>query len=356
MINQRPKHHFVFRGLLQRLLLCLFAVLVAIVLAELILQVKHRGTTVDRWAIPHKRYGFIHRKSFRQEVRPAAADITWSVSINSQGFRGPEYDLSDTNALRVLLLGDSFTFGYGVNQEETFAGLLEKKLNAAGIRSFVFNAGVTGWGTAQQFLYAQDHFELLKPDIIVVTFCENDPIDDEAFARGVSGGLLPSFPGKRWIRDRSRLYEVLYQSLYAIFYSKTFQKQKSAEKGLIEESAIPLEFGPTERHGGQEWWIRTQDLFRAFHRFYKARNPRGIILVQATEFWRDHVRFCMETIAAEEVVSYIDLREDASELTPEQIKLSYDPHWNQAMHMISAERLFREIAGRVDGGATEKME
>jgi len=133
MNNQDRKHNSLCGQLLKKLLLCFVAVVSSLLLVELVLQVRHKGTSVDRWAIPDKRYGFLHRKSFEQQVRYGHTNVTWKVSINSLGFRGPELDLDTPGVLRVLLLGDSFTFGYGVEYEQTFGNRLEQNLSEAGI-------------------------------------------------------------------------------------------------------------------------------------------------------------------------------------------------------------------------------
>src|SRR5246500_5887905 len=53
------------------------------------------------------------------------------VSINSEGLRDREFSLQKPpDVYRVMMLGDSTTFGWGVKQEDTAAKLLERKLNA----------------------------------------------------------------------------------------------------------------------------------------------------------------------------------------------------------------------------------
>lgn len=329
-----------------RLIALVLGVLFAVFAAELLLRVVSRGATVDRWAVPHPRYGFIHRPDFRQTVvRPwVETSYVWRVEINSTGFRGPEQDISDTNALRILLLGDSFTFGYGVEYEETFGALLKQRLEEAGVQALVFNSGVTGWGSAQQFLYASDQLDVLKPDIIIVTFCENDPIEDEVFARGGAKGVLPGFPGKRWIRDHSRLYGAIYHAVSSLLYNRYLLAKQTTSTPTNETPAREeVTVQPVTRFGGIEWLYRTMDLFRGFSDRYRRYNPRGVIVVQVTEFWRNDFRDAMRVLESEGRIRFADLRDDAGDLTSEDIRLPFDPHWNQAMHQISAERLAREI-------------
>lgn len=325
-------------------------ILFAVFLAEWALRLVSRGATVDRWAIPDPRYGFFHRRNFAQTVvRPwVNTTYVWHVAINALGFRGPQPNLADTNALRVLLLGDSFTFGYGVEYEQTFGAILQSNLWAAGVTTIVFNAGVTGWGSAQQFLFAADYFELLRPDVIVVTFCENDPIEDEIFARGGSKGVLPTFPGKRWIRDHSRLYGAIYHAVSSLLYNRYLLAGKtggaSDAKPKPHDEAVPdVRVQPTERFGGLEWYYRTMDLFREFSATYRRANPKGHLLVQVVEYWRNDFRDVMQVLENEGHIRFVNLREDAGPLQPEDVRLPFDPHWNAAMHQRVADRLTREI-------------
>jgi len=55
---------------------------------------------------------------------------SYFIKINSDGFRGREYSVDKpSNTFRVIVLGDSFTFGQGFNLEDTFCYRLEKLLN-----------------------------------------------------------------------------------------------------------------------------------------------------------------------------------------------------------------------------------
>lgn len=82
---------------------------------------------------------------------------------------------------RVLVLGDSFTFGVGVEDSETFPAVLEGILNrrAKETKPFeVINAGCAGWGTENELAFWRARSEELKPDVLVVAFFINDLQDN----------------------------------------------------------------------------------------------------------------------------------------------------------------------------------
>ncbi len=91
--------------------------------------------------------------------------------INSDGFRGNEFEFIETPRTRVLLLGDSFTWGARARPiNNSFAGLLQ----AAGYH--IYNSGIIGTGPMQYARIAQKYIPLLKPDIVAVCLYQGNDI------------------------------------------------------------------------------------------------------------------------------------------------------------------------------------
>jgi hypothetical protein len=72
----------------------------------------------------------------------------------------------DYSKPRILFIGDSITFGYGLNYEETFAAKIGKLL---GDKFEVVNLGVQGYGTDQALIRMRQYIGTIKPSIIVYT-------------------------------------------------------------------------------------------------------------------------------------------------------------------------------------------
>ncbi|MFH0878749.1 MAG: SGNH/GDSL hydrolase family protein [Lentisphaerota bacterium] len=95
------------------------------------------------------------------------------ISHNEYGFRDTPWNL-DTAKRRVLMLGDSNLWGYGVEDNEYPAALLNR--TTPDIRWF--NAGMNGYGTDQEYLTFKWLKPLVKPDWTVLAFCDNDRGDN----------------------------------------------------------------------------------------------------------------------------------------------------------------------------------
>lgn len=77
---------------------------------------------------------------------------------------------------RILLLGDSQTFGQGVELKSTFGALLEEELNrrAGGRRVEVINSGVDGYTTGQEAAFFESKGIHYQPDCVIILFIGND--------------------------------------------------------------------------------------------------------------------------------------------------------------------------------------
>lgn len=124
---------------------------------------------------------------------PGVFDTT--VTINSQRLRSEtEYGFEPpAEVTRIAVLGDSFAFGIGANDAETYPAQLERMLRETA-RVQVINAGVGGTGTGEQ----ARRFDLLvkqfHPHIVVLTAISNDVDDDldrGLFVLSSSGEVRP---------------------------------------------------------------------------------------------------------------------------------------------------------------------
>ncbi len=130
------------------------------------------------------------------------------VTTNSCGMRGPERSIEKApNVYRIALLGDSFTFGWGVEQTKAFPQILEDTLNHSyrnsEMRFEVLNFGVPGYSTFQEVFRFLESGKEFNPDAVVVFFIEND-FGMPFFIRDVENpqGIMSSLSFARLLQDR----------------------------------------------------------------------------------------------------------------------------------------------------------
>ncbi|MBM3813281.1 MAG: hypothetical protein FJW20_16775 [Acidimicrobiia bacterium] len=102
---------------------------------------------------------------------------TWEISVNSDGFRDTEFPRSKpASSFRILCIGDSWTFGANVGQEEAYPQGLRKLLRGEypGAPIEVFNLGVLGYSSFQGLELLKRKALAWQPDLLVVGFAMND--------------------------------------------------------------------------------------------------------------------------------------------------------------------------------------
>src|SRR5262245_18698025 len=95
--------------------------------------------------------------------------------LNNLGHRGPNYQPQPAaGKKRVLVLGDSFTEGSHVGEDELFSNLIANTY----LNLEVMNAGVGGWSAVQEYLYLKQDGINLHPNLVLLMFFENDLEED----------------------------------------------------------------------------------------------------------------------------------------------------------------------------------
>jgi len=94
------------------------------------------------------------------------------IRINSRGFRGREIAMPK-RVPRVLVFGDSFAFGLGVDEDHLLSRHLERLIGFTGPVEVV-NLGVSGYSTDQEYVLFQELGAQLAPDVVLLVMCDND--------------------------------------------------------------------------------------------------------------------------------------------------------------------------------------
>jgi|SRR3990167_5726498 len=200
--------------------------------------------------------GYVLRPGSGSTVRTPEYAVEYK--INQEGMRDESFHSNpNTPAVtRILLLGDSFTYGEANPYDEIWPVIFEQNIVEKGYKVDVIKAGVPGYDTQKELLYLKRLFPLYKPDIVVFVMLPNDiftntPLED----RGQAGNdwtvratadkvsLLHSLTlFKRILLANDYLYTKLYnitpRSQYFSFpINDKLNKQIKITKELVLEAA-----------------------------------------------------------------------------------------------------------------------
>jgi hypothetical protein len=178
--------------------------------------------------------------------------FTFRYSNNSLGWRGRrEYRETKPTEYRVLFLGDSFTYGLGVNDDQTFAAQVEKDLRTGRLSVEVLNAGAPGKGTDYALKCFQTVGRKFHPDLTVLGFFCNDFQDNargEYYNTGSPGylqvkpvncnrggikTLLDHVPGYNWLISWSQAANLVKQAGVEALINRGRRNGPDAADGLV---------------------------------------------------------------------------------------------------------------------------
>ncbi len=147
-----------------------------------------------------------------------------AVHINGHGTRGPEFtEEKPAGTFRILSLGDSRTFGWGLADEETYSRRLQRMLESylGGRRKVeVINAGVNAWSFPQMLVFFRDSGLRYQPDCVILA---------EAnlwtqFSERSSPEFARQFMRRVWLKNllrRFAIYHYFIEVKLKAFYERT---------------------------------------------------------------------------------------------------------------------------------------
>ena len=195
------------KGLRASLALALASTAISLVAVELayraFLEARYRARLArfrsETWQVtPGSPLVFRLPASHKGRVRMLWADEYVAFRTNADGFRDPPRGPSVRGVPRALVLGDSYTFGWGVGDAEPYPQRAEALLLERGLHAEVINAGVPGYNTEQEAFLLDELMPRYRPDMVVLGYVMNDAEPQMS---------IPQPPGETYRHAISRAWE-----------------------------------------------------------------------------------------------------------------------------------------------------
>jgi len=185
------------------------------------------------------------------EMRPNAEvpfpEFNTTYKTNSSGFRDREYSASKAEGVyRIVVIGDSVSFGWGVELDKSYPKVLEELFVNAGQKVEVLSMAVSGYNTIQEAALLRESGLAVDPDLVIIGYCLND----KDF--GVDGGLRAYFTDtpSRLVNTTRRVGMRIRNKYFGSIPERGF----STIRELCSEKGIPVVVAifPTFPDGGEE--------------------------------------------------------------------------------------------------------
>jgi lysophospholipase L1-like esterase len=234
----------------------------------------------------------------------------WRITLNDDGFRSaPIAPVKRPGVVRVACIGDSWTFGMNVNQDQTYPARLEALLRqqAPAQDVEVVNFGVLGYSSFQGLELLRRRVLDLRPDVLVIGFGMND---------SDVGGYRDKDvvkPGEVHWRDRVKAVTGHSESLALMKYFALllrFHPQPISDFLAADAKADAGRNNDTVNYDEMEPWTRVSPRdydrnLREMVRLARDRGARAILL--DNELWPESpYRPVLRAISRDEQVPLVD--------------------------------------------------
>jgi len=158
------------------------------------------------------------------------SEFTVEARISSQGLRNEEVAVPKPDStFRILAVGDSFTYGWGVDVALSWPKLLEKSLNVPGKKVEVINAGLPGAGPTDERRVCRAYKDWFEADAIILGIYR-----DDFYQAAARQERLPA-----WVAWMENTWPTVFQvAMPIIGISKAWEQANFGQQGVIRSSEV----------------------------------------------------------------------------------------------------------------------
>jgi len=298
--------------------------------------------------------------------------------VNSLGLRDREFSSDKPpGVFRILMLGDSFTEGYGVEQAETFSKVLERSLNGGVTGPYqVINAGCASYSPVLEYLLLRHRALAWDPDLVILNYDMSDVQNDYLYSRGLrrdaQGRIVGA--GERSLKAYLKSARLFLSRNLASFrwlrhWYKAFASrarppsadENNTPRPIVKGDIFADSFGHTRDEIDPDWspyFAVSGEYIRRIAKLLEERGTPFVLTVYPTghlvnerewgegrrrdgfeaRTYRSRVFDYLEALARDENIAFLNMLPGFQAAAAEEfpLYLPYDGHWNARGHQVAA--------------------
>lgn len=312
-------------------------------------------------------------------------DFAYVQRVNRLGLRGREVEaVKPPGTYRIVMLGDSFTMGKGVKDDETFSAVLEQALGknagTCGRTIEVLNGGVDSYAPVLESIQLAQDIAPLQPDLVVVNLDVSDLVQEAAYrsqaVRSADGEIVavPQHAEPAGPLERIRIWTErhLFFTRAALFYAnRALGYRELTVREVVTRADAEIVMHTLE--GDIDRTAQWRDLFESVTRMKRLADERGFAFLLTLYPWAHQIsdtewtpgrdafvprgakasdvsRRTVHALSEANGVPLLDVFPVfAASLGGEHLYFDYDMHWTAAGHRVMARGLETYLVDRFGG-------
>jgi len=287
-------------------------------------------------------------------LRPNQSGFVWmgdaafrspEARINNFGTRGRNIVPESTAAFRILTLGDSYTFGSGVRDEETFSAVLERQLGPDRVE--VINGGVPGYGMFQVQRLLNRLLPILHPRMVIVTVPTGDVIRQPFQDPEQERRYLEGEQARKRRRQYSRLITFVYRRVSAL------AERFGAARAVPNQAEVP------DNASFERFWQADQSRLAEMADACRAAGVMFVVMTWPQERfaqWNSLVADGVRALAADRAIEVLpELGRVLAKYPEAHLTIAGDGHPSVTAHRVAGTYLAQEVKRFVEDGRDRQL-
>lgn len=268
----------------------------------------------NKFQIYDKNFGWILNKSlnlkttgYTKQKKKYKVDYYTSEVL---GFR--EFSKDKRYKNNILIIGDSFTAGPFASNSKMYYSYLKEGLEK---KNYFFNwyvSGAGGYGSLQQYLFLKENIDIIKPNIFIHQFCENN-FENNSKVIGKNSVLRHQYFFRPYLVNQKVVYDNSWVgSIYRFFYRNSFFLKK-IEK-IISSYQYKKNEGYYDKEVYDQFFIEAKDTTQEIFNMIRGLIGEDVIYISIncssknkikTKYWKE----ILKKINAYSIIEPIELTE-----------------------------------------------